>query len=580
MRTRTACRAALRAAGHRALDRLPVPGLMLLLAVWWWAPRAGTAVARWWPVTPAVATVLLLALPDGGALPRAGGGGEGIGGEAPRVVAADVASLLLVAVCAGALLIGGARGARASSEGHRPGPGRWRPGLPLAAVAVFAAPLPGLTVATMASADPAAGLTGCIRFLQVFVLVPLALTLLLRGRREARAVALALVALAAAQGAVGAVQYLTGTGASYSGENIRAVGTFGPLHVMGMSTVVAAGLLAALCLGLAAGGRAARWRRPVWLGCAAALAVPLAMSFSRGAWIATALAAVTVTALAGLRPRRRTVVALVCGGVLLASGVGAVAGDRLADRLTSIGQVTGGTPDQSVTDRYAMWSAALSMWRAEPWTGVGPRQYPAFRDTHASVALSSGSDTAGAGREFRREPLLSPHNMYLLVLSEQGLAGAAGLLGGWAVLLAGCLARLRAARRAEGGRAPAAGLIATGLLIWQLVGFCYGDIGGPTTVLTAVCFGLAAWWAFSPAALPGGRARAVPAPAAGTEGAAGRAAGSGNGAGAGERVPGGRGRAGAGAGAGAEDAPPPRAAAPGARPGTPATSPASTGFLS
>ncbi|WP_243761853.1 O-antigen ligase [Streptomyces sp. YIM 98790] len=503
---RAVCRAALRALGRRALDRLPVPGLVLLLAVWWWAPRAGTAAARWWPVAPAAATVLLLALPDGGALPVAGGSEDiGVGG-APRVVAADAASLLLVVVCAGALLI---RSRTARGSGRATGRGAWHvtghgagPELPPAAVVVFAAPLLGLAVATAASADPAGSLTGYARCLQVFVLVPLSLALLLRGRREAHAVAVAVVALSLAQGAVGVVQYLTRTGASYNGEHIRAVGTFGPLHVMGMSTVVSCGLLVALCLGLAAvRDRRARPWRLLWLGCAAVLAVPLAVSFSRGAWIATAVAVVTVTALAGLRPRRRTVAALVCGGLLLAGGAGALAGDRITDRLTSIGQVTGGTPDQSVVDRYAMWSAALSMWRAEPWTGVGPRQYPAYRDAHAPVALSSGSDTAGAGREFRREPLLSPHNMYLLVLSEQGLIGAAGLLGGWAALLAGCLARLRASRRAEGGRAPAAGLIATGLLVWQLVGFVYGDIGGPTTVLTAVILGLAAWWAFSPAAL-------------------------------------------------------------------------------
>ena len=38
---------------------------------------------------------------------------------------------------------------------------------------------------------------------------------------------------------------LTGTGASYMGEDIRAVGTFGPSDVMGMATVVAYGLVVA-----------------------------------------------------------------------------------------------------------------------------------------------------------------------------------------------------------------------------------------------------------------------------------------------------------------------------------------------
>jgi hypothetical protein len=33
-----------------------------------------------------------------------------------------------------------------------------------------------------------------------------------------------------------------------------------------------------------------------------------------------------------------------------------------------------------------------------------------------------------------------------------------------------------------------------GLLVWQLIDFAYADIGGPSTVLTAVMLGLAATW--------------------------------------------------------------------------------------
>ncbi len=41
-------------------------------------------------------------------------------------------------------------------------------------------------------------------------------------------VAGSLVVLALVQGAVGVVQFVTRTGASYQGRDIRAVGTFGP----------------------------------------------------------------------------------------------------------------------------------------------------------------------------------------------------------------------------------------------------------------------------------------------------------------------------------------------------------------
>lgn len=451
-----------------------------------WA-TARSRVARHRPVLPVVLTVLLLAVPAGAL--EAGGG---------RLVAADVASLLLVTAAVVALM-----------RGRRPALGA--PG-----AAVFAAAVLALGVVHLASTGHPAALVGWVRYLQVFVLVPLAVVVLVRDRRDVRAVAGAFLALAVVQGSLGIVQYATGTGASYMGEDIRAVGTFGPLNVMGMSTVVCFGLLVAVCAALSPPPDAARWWRPAAAGCAGWLLLALAVSFSRGAWIAAAVSCAAVVLLSGALTRRA--VAALCALALVAGGTAVTLSGQLADRLTSIGQVTG-TPDQSVVDRYAMWDAARSMWREEPWTGVGLKGFPEHRDAHASVALSAGSDTAGAGAEFQRQALESPHNMYLLVLGEQGLVGATALVGGWAVLLAGCLLRVRAARRTarEGTAGPArrgllggvgplglltprpgvpdVGLLATGLMIWLAVTFVFADIGGPTTVATAVVLGLVAWWA-------------------------------------------------------------------------------------
>ncbi|WP_258038644.1 O-antigen ligase, partial [Streptomyces sp. SM12] len=387
--------------------------------------RLASAV-RGWPVRgwlvrnrallPALATLSLLALPAG--LLELGGG---------RLAVADIASGLLVAAALVALV-----------RGDRP-----RLGGP--AVLVFATAALALGVVTLVSADQTTALTGYVRYLQVFVLVPLSLLVLLRDRRDVRVVAGALVALAVLQGTVGIWQYVTGGGASYMGENIRAVGTFGPQNVMGMSTVVSYGLIVALCAALSPPANAPRWWRPAALACTGWLLAALAVSFSRGAWIAAALACAVVLLLSGCLTRR-ALVALGVFGLLLIGVAGAASG-QLGDRLTSIGDVTG-TPDQSVVDRYAMWEAARSMWWEEPWAGVGLKGFAEHRDAHASIALSGGSDTGGAGSEFQRQALESPHNMYLLVLSEQGLLGLTALAGGWAALLAGCLLRLNAARRA------------------------------------------------------------------------------------------------------------------------------------
>ncbi|MEU6855054.1 O-antigen ligase family protein [Actinacidiphila alni] len=426
------------------------------------------------PLLPALATVLLLAAPVG----------TGDVSTSGKVTPADAASAVMILTVAVRLLR------------HRARP------LTATAALLLGAPTVGFALSAMTSADPGAGLAGFLRYVQVFVLVPASLVLLLRDRRDFAVVAGAVVAVALIQGAVGVWQYATGTGASYMGEDIRAVGTFGPSDIMGMATVVAYGLVVATgCALVPAAAGAPRWLRPAALACAAALVVPLVVSFSRGTWIATAVACAAMIVLSGRRQALRVFGVLAASSVLLVGGLG-VGSQMISERVASITQVKA-APDPSVTDRYTLWAAALGMWREHPATGVGLKRFPDERDGHASLALSSGSDTAGAGQRFTREPLLSPHNMYLLALSEQGLIGFTLLVGGWAAYLARGTDRLLRVRRSPGPRAPGAaacGLAAVGLLIWSCVDFLYADIGGPSTVLTAVLIGLAAWWALTPAA--------------------------------------------------------------------------------
>ncbi|MFE9411457.1 O-antigen ligase family protein [Streptomyces sp. NPDC006704] len=359
------------------------------------------------------------------------------------------------------------------------------------AALVMGLPVTGICVAATGAADASTAVAGLGRYLQIFVLVPLAVLLLLRDRDDFRLAARAVVALALFEGGVGVQQYLTSTGASYMGEDIRAVGTFGASDIMGMATVVSCGLLCAVGLALDPG--AGRAHRGAALGCAALLLLPLAVSFSRGAWIATALASCATLFLSGAR-RALVVLAALAAALVVLVGASGSGSHMLQERLSSITQVES-APDQSVTDRYTMWAAAELMWRQSPLTGVGLKGFPAHRDANSSLALSSGSDTAGAGAAFKRQPLLSPHNMYLLVLSEQGLIGVVTLVGGWAALLVAGVRRLRLARR-DGAPLDCA-LVATGLLTWLLVDFFYGDIGGPSTALTALVLGLAAWWALA-----------------------------------------------------------------------------------
>ncbi|MEU0033398.1 MULTISPECIES: O-antigen ligase family protein [unclassified Streptomyces] len=437
-----------------------------------------SGVRRALPVLPVMAVIALLGLP----MAPSGEGGANI---------ADAMSGLVVVCCAVRLVRD-----------------RRRPLSPGAAV-VLALPVIGIAVAAAGAASPTAGITGLTRYLQIFVLVPAAVLLLVRDRRDFRLLAWSFVALALWQGAVGVHQYVTGTGASYRGEDVRAVGTFGPTDVMGMATVVAFGLVCSLALALGSG--TVRQRASA-VACALALLPPLALSFSRGAWIATALACGVQLTLAGLRRAIRVGAVVAAVAVILVGGLG-VGTEMLQERVDSITQVTD-APDQSVVDRYTMWAAAVDMWRDHPLTGVGLKGFPDHRDGHASLALSSGSDIGGAGTAFSKQPLLSPHNMYLLVLSEQGLIGLLALTGSWLALLVCALRGLVRVRRtapdalAGLGRpvlAPSGldcALVSCGLLGWQLVDFVYADIGGPSTVLTGVCFGLVAWWALVDPASP------------------------------------------------------------------------------
>ncbi|GGT83528.1 MULTISPECIES: O-antigen ligase family protein [Streptomyces] len=415
-----------------------------------WARRAGA-------LSPVLAVIALLLVPAAGGV-EGGTGGTG--------TLADAASGLLVVICL----------VRVMRSRARP--------LTRGAAVVLGLPVLGVCLAAITSNDPGASLPGVARYLQVFVLVPGAVLLVIRDRRDFAVVAWALVGLGLLQGAVGVVQYLTGTGASYMGEDVRAVGTFGPTDVMGMATVVSYGLV--VVTGIALGSGRGRVRTAA-LVCAGLLFLPLVLSFSRGAWIATVLACAIQLLLSGLRRAGRVVLVVGALAVVLVGGFG-VGSAMVEERAGSITQVAA-APDQSVTDRYTMWAAAERMWRAEPLTGVGLKGFPQYRDSHASLALSSGSDTAGAGAAFQRQPLLSPHNMYLLVLSEQGLVGLLALAGSWAALLVGAVRRR--------GRGADCALVAIGLLSWQLIDFFYADIGGPSTVLMSVVLGLAAWWSLS-----------------------------------------------------------------------------------
>ncbi|TDC67831.1 O-antigen ligase domain-containing protein [Actinomadura sp. GC306] len=353
--------------------------------------------------------------------------------------------------------------------------------MPSAALPAFGPLVAAFGVSTVCSADILASLPGFVRNAQIFVLVPLAVVLLVRDRRDLAIVCSAVVALGLGEAGYGIWQSATGNGASLNGENIRAVGSFGAVDVMAMSIVTAMAFLILTVFALYAPGRG-RAARPAALLGLGVLSVALALALSRGTWLALGAAALLTLVLFN----RWTAVKVLacCAALLLVAPV--FAGGGSAAVLDRAGSIAGSIsdPDRSVADRYHLWATAVRMWEDHPVAGVGPKNFAAYRDTYAGIELSSGSETADPVHGYIRQPLLSPHNEYLLFLSEQGVVGLAGLAAFVGVLLAGLWSRRRV-------RDPF-WLVSVSLLAFLLVNFLYADLGGSTCALFAIVLGIVA----------------------------------------------------------------------------------------
>lgn len=410
------------------------------------------------PSALVAATVLLICLPSG-----LGDLGSG------RITVADLAAGGVVAVLAVRLI----RGERCTTRRG------WLP---------FAAVLASLAIATVTATDVTSSAVGFIRYSELFVLVPVAVAMSMRDRLDVLLVAGAIVTVTLVEGAVGVYQYLTGTGASYAGQDVRAVGTFGAEQVLALGALIGYGLIVTLALGFAMRGRA----RVALLAASAFLLVPLGLTLSRGAWIATACAVVVLLVIASWRLATILIAAAALAAAVAVFGAdpGGSSSNGIDQRLSSIVS-SGSSPDQSVKDRYALWSAAGRIWADHPIAGVGLKDFAEYRDTYASVELSAGSDVGDRTSGISRAPLLSAHNQYLMVLSEQGTIGILAFGGLLATMFIG------AARRRPVLLPPAEqrflDLAAPAIMVWTLIDFLYGDIGaGPTSVLLAVVLGLVA----------------------------------------------------------------------------------------
>lgn len=273
------------------------------------------------------------------------------------------------------------------------------------------------------------GLPELFKWLQVLALY-LAVVALLPRRRVGWLIA-GLLAAAAAQALLGLYQFLTQTGPDafvLLGRFMRAYGTFRqPNPYAGYL-----GLIAPLAVSLTLWAWSNRQRSGLKLSlalsaAAAVICLGLLVSWSRGAWLAFAVALVVVV-LAHSRRAAPVVLALAVAAGLALSIFGAtdllppsVTG-RLSDLQEYVGLIDVARTEVtdanfSVVERIAHWQAALAMWTDHPWLGVGAGNYAVVYDQY------------NLPRWY--EPLGHAHNIYLNFAAEAGLLGLLAYLWLW-----------------------------------------------------------------------------------------------------------------------------------------------------
>jgi O-antigen ligase len=303
---------------------------------------------------------------------------------------------------------------------------------------LWVAGLPGVLVAE----DP----VSTIRFLVVwgaFILVMMLIAVeadlaAVRTLLFGLAMTAAVVGATAAVGVSGQQQELSATGDTATG---RAGGAFGDPNIL--ATFLAMALPAALLV--AVGGR---WRRrPLAIVAVGVIFVGLALSLSRGGFLA-ALGALLV--MLGWAPLRRIAAAAAVGLVLLTVlNANPLAGTQqvrtVVNRVSSVRQQSG-----SQTDQRALIYSETPRMIADYWvTGVGALNYP-------NVAPRYGIIDPQTGETFDHA-----HNIALTIGAEFGFLGLIALA--WLVI---ALARvLAAACRRRPGRPRELGFAVTGALV-------------------------------------------------------------------------------------------------------------------
>ena len=179
----------------------------------------------------------------------------------------------------------------------------------------------------------------------------------------------------------------------------------------------------------------------ILLGYAAlAMAAGLAVTFSRGGWLAAAAGVLLLlVVLLGHRNHRLKavvlLVALLAGGGFLVSHYLSKTTGYMRRVASPSGADNLALTDGSFDSRLEIWTAAARMWQAQPWFGVGPAHFDYRFREYRPAAIQGRPDRA--------------HNDYLNLLADWGVVGGGVVFAGMIIFLVSTRKTWPYVRRAE-----------------------------------------------------------------------------------------------------------------------------------
>jgi O-antigen ligase len=163
------------------------------------------------------------------------------------------------------------------------------------------------------------------------------------------------------------------------------------------------------------------------------IAAGIAVTLSRGSWLATGCALAAFFLVLLFRPRYRLQAVLLLG-ILLVAGLAFF--PRNVFVRTRVQQTVAEQSRMDTQSRLALWETALRIWKDHPWWGVGPSHFDArFRNYRPEGVQMNAARV---------------HNDYLNTLVDYGLVGAVVVASAWALLAWGIVKTRRAVRLSSG----------------------------------------------------------------------------------------------------------------------------------